>query len=164
MLNDFWYILIHCSIITSSLRFWNGCLPRTQHPSGKRSSSASNGCPLFLELWKLTLLPVPVPTAGFFSYSVVSVACTTGDFYGEWPRHSSWSYGREEWIQVLIQSLDWLLGVPFSLQVYVEIVSAEQAVRPWLSMAVGNRDRRENPARCREAPLGRKLGIWLFLT
>lgn len=50
MLNDFWYILIHCSIITSSLRFCNGCLPRTQHPSGEHGSSAGNGCPLFLEI------------------------------------------------------------------------------------------------------------------
>lgn len=59
MLNDFWYILIHCSFITSSLRFWNGCLPRTQHPSGNVAHQPVMAALSFLELWKLTLLPVP---------------------------------------------------------------------------------------------------------
>lgn len=45
MVNYFLYVLIHCSVITSSLKYCNGCLPRTQHPSGKHSSSASNNCP-----------------------------------------------------------------------------------------------------------------------
>lgn len=126
MLNDFWYILIHCSVITSSLRFWNGCLPRTQHPSGKRGSSAGNGCP------SLGALKMHIPacsrlTAGF-SCAVVSVECTVGDFYGEWSEGSSRPYGREEWMHVVMRASDWLPGGPFSLKAYVGWADGEQAL------------------------------------
>lgn len=95
MLNDFWYIRIHCSVITSSLRFWNGYLPRTRHPSGKRSSSVGNSCPLFWSFENSHSCLFQV-TAGFSSRALVSAECTVGNFYGEWSEGSSGPYGREK--------------------------------------------------------------------
>lgn len=156
MLNDFWYILIHCSVITSSLRCWNGCLPRTQHPSGKRGSSASNGCPIFwsfenshsclfqVDSWLLFLCcgQCWMHHRGFLCRVVQGSSCP---------------YGREEWMHVMMQALDWLPGVPLSLKGYVSWADGEQALGPLIIHSCWKQRPRES-SQMQRALTGPKLG------
>lgn len=160
MVNYFLYVLIHCSVITSSLKYCNGCLPRTQHPSGKHSSSACNNCP-FKKLCKLRAWALPARQLVLHP--------------GPWSMYNALQqisprYGLSSPKATHVHMWEWSFGLMWASEGWH--IAAKAVCKPvcvWTGKDVNELGPREMgglgiSTRCQKAPLGQKHGNQFFHT